>query len=46
VCALKIDAAKMCVVDAMFTSVFLGMICVFRMLYSKCSGHVSIVAIW
>jgi hypothetical protein len=27
VCALRIDAVKMCVVDAMFTSVFSGTVC-------------------
>jgi hypothetical protein len=43
---LRVDAAKMCAVDAMFTSVFLGTVYVFRMLCSKRSGRVSIVAVW
>jgi hypothetical protein len=45
VCALKIDAAKMCAVDAMFISVFLGTGYGFTMLYSKRRGLVFIVAI-
>jgi hypothetical protein len=45
VCALRTDAAKMCAVDAMFTSVSLGAVCVFMMLSSKLCGHVFIVAI-
>jgi hypothetical protein len=46
VCAIRIDAANMRPVDAMFSSVFLGTVCVFRVLCSKRGGRVFIVAVW
>jgi hypothetical protein len=41
VCALIIDAAKMCAVDTMFICVFLGVV-----VCRKRSDRVLIVAIW
>jgi hypothetical protein len=46
VCALRIDVAKMRPVDAMFSSVFLGTVCVFSVLCSKRSGRGFIVVVW
>jgi hypothetical protein len=43
---LRIDAAKMLPVDAMFTSVFLGTVFVYRTLCRKRSGRVLIVTLW